>query len=84
MKFNYLSCFYHAMVLPASKKNILSSIPYFIRKISHMCDLPKFICTNTSDIDYNCFMIIYRLWKIESYSFVLNDTAFPSYYALCV
>ena len=56
----------------------LNSTHFFIMKIPNKRELQQIALNNSSDIDFKDFMNIYKKNTKESYSFLVNDTTFPS------
>ena len=47
-------------------------------KIANKRELQQIALNHSSDIDFKDFMKIYKKWWAEPYSFLVNDTTFPS------
>ena len=47
-------------------------------KIANKRELQQIALNHSSDIDFKDFMKIYKKWCAEPYSFLVNDTTFPS------
>ena len=57
----------------------LNSTHYFIMKIPNKRQLQQIALNHSSNIDFKDFMKIYKKCTAEPYSFLVNDTALPSY-----
>ena len=56
----------------------LNSTHFFIMKIPNKRELQQIALNHSSDIDFKDFMNIYKKYTKEPYSFLVNDTTFPS------
>ena len=56
----------------------LNSTHFFIMKIPNKIELQQIALNHSSDIDFKDFMKIYKKYTKEPYSFLVNDTTFPS------
>ena len=55
----------------------LNSTHFFIMKIPNKSELQQIILKNSSDIDFNDFIKIFKKCTAEPYSFLVNDTTLP-------
>ena len=55
----------------------LNSTHYLIMKIQNKRELQNTATNHSADIDYKCFMKIYRKCTSETYSFLTIDTTLP-------
>ena len=60
------------------KVTTLNSTHFFIMKIPNKIELQQIALNHSSDIDFKDFMKIYKKYTKEPYSFLVNDTTFPS------
>ena len=51
---------------------------YFIMKISNKKKLQQITSNHSSDIGFKNFIKLYKCYDKETYSFLVNDTNFPS------
>ena len=56
----------------------LNSTHFFIMKIPNKRKLQQIALNHSSDIDFKDFMIIFKKYTAEPYSFLVNDTTLPS------
>ena len=56
----------------------LNSTHFFIMKIPNKRELQQIALNHSSDIDFKDFMNIYKKYTKKPYSFLVNDTNFPS------
>ena len=56
----------------------LNSTHFFIMKIPNKRELQQIMLNHSSDIDFKDFMKIYKKCTTEPYSFLVNNTTFPS------
>ena len=56
----------------------LNSTTFFIVKISTKRELQEIALNDTSDIEFQDFMKIYKKYTAEPYSFLVNDTTLSS------
>ena len=57
----------------------INSTHFFIMIISNKRELQQIALNHSSDIDFKDFMRIFKKYTTEPYSFLVDDTAFPSY-----
>ena len=57
----------------------LNATHYFIMKIPNKKELQQIASNYLSDIDFKCFMRLYKDWTKEPYSFFVNDTTLSSH-----
>ena len=55
-------------------KTIILNPTHFIMKIPNNRELQQTASNNSSDIDFNGFMKLYKEYTKEPYSFLVNDT----------
>ena len=63
---------------PVPKDVRLNSTNYFIIKINNRRELQNITINDSTDIDYNDFMKIYRECTKESFNFLTIDTTLPA------
>ena len=56
----------------------LNSTHFFIMKIPNKRELQQIALNQSSDIDFNNFMKIYKKYTTKPYPFLVNDTTLPS------
>ena len=56
----------------------LNSAQFFIMKIPNKRELQQIALNHSSDINIKDFMIIYKKYTKEQYSFLVDDTTLPS------
>ena len=56
----------------------LNSTHFFIMRILNKRGLQQIALNHSSDIEFNNFMIIYKKYTKEPYSYLVNDTTLPS------
>ena len=56
----------------------LNTTHFFIMKIPNKRELQQISLNNSSDIAFKSFIKIYKKYTAENYSFLVNDTTFPS------
>ena len=77
-KLNISIVFITQSYFKVSKDVRLNSTHFFIMKIPNTRELQQIALNHSSDIDFKDFMIIYKKYTKETYSFLVNDATLPS------
>ena len=77
-KLNISIAFIAQSYFKVPKDVTLNSTHFFIMKIPNRRKLQQIALNHSSDIDFKDFMKIYKKCTTKPYSFLVNDTTFPS------